>query len=135
MIETKVPQDIRKYQTKVIGPLTIRQMVCGVIAIALDILIYYFILSVIDVTIDQIIFILMLFDACIMLFTFKPNGMNMEKFIYELVMKNFIYPSRRKMITKLNPYKPPVLSEKERKQKMKEQKKNLKAHPELKAYK
>lgn len=40
MIEAKMPKDIRVYETKLIGPLTLRQTICLCVAIFVDIILY-----------------------------------------------------------------------------------------------
>ena len=40
MIEAKMPKDIRVYETKLIGPLTLRQTICLCVAIFVDIVLY-----------------------------------------------------------------------------------------------
>ena len=40
MIEVKVPKDILKYKTRLVGPFTSRQILCLGIALAFDVLFY-----------------------------------------------------------------------------------------------
>ena len=40
MVETNIPKDIRVYKTRVVGPLTLRQLICLCVAAALDGLLY-----------------------------------------------------------------------------------------------
>ena len=41
MIETKVPKDIRVYKTKIIGPLSFRQLICLIVAVIVDGFLYF----------------------------------------------------------------------------------------------
>mgnify|MGYP000886180102 CR=1 FL=1 len=135
MIERKVPKDIRKYKTKVIGPLTLRQIICIGVAIIVDFLLYFVISKFIDLSINMIIYGLILIDIPIISFTFTPLNLPMEKYLKCVLFPNFIYPTNRKEKTKLIEIEQPKLSDKEKEKRQKEVKKLLKKHPEMKAYK
>ena len=81
MIETKVPMDIRKYKSKFIGPFTTRQLICGIIAGCLDIVLYFLIVEPLGISLRPAIFLLVLVDCPILAFTIEPLGMPMETYL------------------------------------------------------
>lgn len=99
MIETKVPIDLRKYKTKVFGPFTFRQVVCGSIDIVVDALVYFIFFSSMAFSVDMIrmlIFVIMLIDTPIFAFLFEVYGLPMEQFLLNIVFRFFQYPERRR---------------------------------------
>ena len=82
MIETKVPKDVRAYKTKIIGPFTLRQIVCFVAAALFDGIIY--LLSVafgIKLNMQIVIYGLIFINMPILMFVLEPQGMPMEQFL------------------------------------------------------
>lgn len=129
MIETKVPKDISVYETKIAGPLTLRQLICLTVSVIIDYLVYVFVLDKF-VSPDYYVYIFAMIDVPILAFTFKPMGMKMEVYLKAVLKDNIVRPTKRIAINKLaNTSQNPV------KKKTKITKKILKEHPEYKAYK
>lgn len=101
MIETKIPKDIRVYKTKVIGPFTLRQTVCVILAAGVDVLLCIFFFRRMGIALDIAFPFFVLIDTPILLFTREPYGIPMEKYLVNVLWKNIVKPTRRKEITKL----------------------------------
>lgn len=101
MVETKVPKDIRKFKGKAIGPFSFRQAGCGLFAIIVDFVVYRYILKPMEVTSDTSMFIIILLAIVILAFSFEPHGMRMEVYLRNVVYKNFVFPTERKVSTNL----------------------------------
>ncbi len=134
MIETKIPKDIRSYKTKVIGPLSFRQLICSIIAIIVDAVLWFGIFSNAGVSLKATLFILIIIDTLIFAFSFDMNGMHMEVYLKEIITKNFIYPAKRRAITDLRNEKP-LMTEQEWKKHDKLLQKKFKENPEFRPYK
>lgn len=130
-VEVRVPKDIRKYKTKIIGPFTMRQLICLVCAGAVDLLAYGTILSELHLDREITFYALILVDLPILLFMTEPDGMKFEVYLKEVVFKMFFYPRYRKIKNVIVPKK----TETQKVRTKKELKKLKKQHPELKAYK
>ena len=133
MIETKVPKDIRKYKTKFIGPLTLRQSVCAAIAIVLDIIIYTFIIKPFNISQDLAFFIIFILDTIPLAFgKIDVLGMSLEQKLKYIIFNSILSPSVK--LPKDTDFKEiePNFTEKEVRQAQKELKKEIKNHPELK---
>lgn len=72
MIEAKMPKDIRVYETKLIGPLTLRQTICLCVAIFVDIVLYVTVIKPFHVNIRLVVYLIMFADVPIFAFTYKP---------------------------------------------------------------
>lgn len=98
MIEMEIPKDIRKYEAKLIGPLTTRQTVCfvGAAALALSV---FFLLDFIpqDVRYFLIILVAAPFLLC---GWYKPYGMPFEKFVQTAFITSVLAPANRKYASK-----------------------------------
>ena len=134
MLETKVPKDIRKYKTKLMGPFTWRQLICIVISLTVDILLFFLLCSMLNVPLNIFIYILIFIDVPIMAFTLEPYGIRMEKYLKNVLLTSFLYPTKRIHKTELIKQEVTTLSNKELKKKKKLYKKNLKANPEFRPY-
>ena len=135
MIETKVPKDIRSYKTKIIGNLSFRQVICIAITIIVDIILYFGILKNLNISPKILIYIIIFVDIPILVFIAEPYGMPMEVFLKTVIVKNFIWPTKRKYKTKLKDKKKITMTDKEKKIHNKEFQRKLKLYPEYKAYK
>lgn len=136
MIEAKVPKDIRSYKTKVVGPLSFRQLICFAICIAVDVLIYIFIQRANEYPMNTFLYVYVILDCLIFSFTLEPSGMPMEVYIKTVMLKNFFYPTKRRAKNEFvitNETKKP-LTNAEKKQKAKELEAKLRQHPEMKMY-
>lgn len=129
MIETKVPKDIRVYETKIIGPFSLRQAVCFLLLIFLDILIYSFVINPFSISADYAVYLLCLVDIPVAAFGFvKVMGVPLEKYLGSVIKSSFLSPTGRKLERR-------VVHEKNRKKKKKKiSGKDRKAHPEYRPY-
>ena len=127
MIETKVPKDIRVYETKIIGPFTIRQAVCFLLLVVLDILIYSFVITPLEIPADYSIYLLCLVDLPIAAFGFvKIMDAPLEKYLGMILISSVLSPSKRKAEKK-------IISQKAKKKK-KVTARERKRHPEYRAF-
>lgn len=137
MIETNVPDDIRQYKTKLVGPLTLRQLICICIAMALDLLIYAILSPFMGDSADANTFlaiVLIVIDLPIVAFTRTVQGISMEQYLKFYLIYNFMAPLHRYEKTNLCSVQPDTLTDKEKKQKEKQHKVNLQQHPNMKPY-
>lgn len=94
MIEIKIPQEINKYEAKMVGPFTFRQALCGGIAAVLSWVIYNNLKGMFDQeTIIGIIFVISCPAALIG--WIKPYGMPFEKFFVKVFFSTLISPTKR----------------------------------------
>ena len=97
MIEIEIPKDIRKYESKLIGPLTTRQTVCAVFACGISVLIYT---SLKEVPSDiRFILITIFITPFLLLGWVKPYGMKFEHFAMTTFSSYFLSPKHRKYKT------------------------------------
>lgn len=129
MIETKVPKDIRKFKGKAVGPFTLRQVICGLAAMAVDFTVYRVVLNPYDVSQDTCMFVMIAIAVLILSFSFEPYGMKMEIYVRKVLYKNFFYPNVRKTETVLT-CKPQPKSAEELAKINKEYKQRIKEEPE-----
>lgn len=95
----EIPKDIRKYEAKLIGPLTTRQAICLVPAVALAVLAY----TTLDnfLSQDVCLFIVIIIVAPFLLCGwFKPYNMPFEKFLQTVFVSVVLAPVNRKYVTK-----------------------------------
>ena len=137
MIETKVPKDVRSYKTKVIGPFSLRQLICLVIAAIVDGFAYFGTQALgIELSINMLIYGVMFIDLPILAFMIEIEGLPMEVYLKNIILKQFTAKTKRTAETRINtkaPIKP--MTKKERKEYENKQKAIQKKHPELKSYK
>lgn len=137
MVETKVPKDVRAYKTKIIGPFTMRQLICIAAAVAFD-FVLYLIVTALDVHLNMrlVIYGLVFINLPILAFMLEIQGMPLEQYLSKVALANFVKPTKRKMQNLLyEDQKKKPLTSKEKKNREK-----LIAHighknPELKAFK
>ena len=135
MIELEVPKDIRKYEAKLFGPFTTRQLICFVIACGIAFLSYNFLKELMPQ--DILVVLIIVIDLPVLLCGwFKPYGMPFEKFAKVAFTTTFVSPAIRKYVTEN------AFSDKETQDKLaetnkqKNAKKQIKSkNPELVAYK
>ena len=133
MIENRVPKDIRKLKGKAVGPFTFRQVICGIIAGAVDIEVYSKILKPLNVSDDVSIFIIVLCSMGILIFTKEVYGMKMEVFLTTVLYKNIFFPTKRKVDCDLRPNNE-KLSASDIRKINKEYQQRIKENPEWKMY-
>lgn len=94
MIQVQVPKDIRKFQTKAIGPFTLRQVVCLILGIVPAVLVAI----LVPLGIEYKILIGMIFAIPIWLCGFlKIDGATPEVYVIRLIYKYFLTSPKRKV--------------------------------------
>lgn len=98
MIEIRIPKEIRTYKEKLFFGLNLRQLVCTLIAIIINVPLYWFGKDYIgaDTASWVVIFIAM---PLFMIGYFNYNGMTFEQFIKSVIQQEIIYPQKRKYVT------------------------------------
>lgn len=132
MITTKVPKDIRKYKPKVLGNLTVRQLVCISLAAVADFLIYTLIMKPYDVSFDEIKWFVFAIDCMILAFLIEMEDMPMEKYLSKVIFERYFSPSHR--IAKNVIIEKKKRSRKKTKRSKKALKKRDRLHPEYRPY-
>lgn len=95
MIEVKVPKEIRAYREKLFFGLNLRQTICGVLAIVLNIPIYIYLRPVIG---DDLAAWIIICIAAPFFFIgfFQYNGMPFEQFALCIIRFQLLAPRKRK---------------------------------------
>lgn len=88
MIEVRIPKEIRDYKPKFLFNLTVRQVVCLVIALAICVPLYVFGVKIINDKLLQWIIFFIAAPFMLMGF-FEYNGMTFEQFIVVWFRANF----------------------------------------------
>lgn len=136
MIETKVPKDVRSYKTKILGPLTLRQVICVVVAGIFDIILYMIATSMdMKLNAEMVIYSLIFLNLPIFAFMLEVQGMTMEKYIKNVLLDSFLKPSKRKaenLLYENQKLKP--LTKKELKEREKKISSVARKNPELKPF-
>ncbi|WP_068612497.1 PrgI family protein [Paenibacillus tuaregi] len=98
MIEIRIPKEIRTYKEKLFFGLNLRQLVCTLIAIVVNVPLYWFGRDIVgpDTASWIVIFIAM---PLFMIGYFSYNGMTFEQFIKSVIQQEIIYPQKRKYVT------------------------------------
>ena len=98
MIQVEIPKDIRKYESKLVGPFTTRQTICFSIAAVIAVLLYFFIGQF--VAGDVLFFIIFVGVSPALIFGWlKPYGMTCEHFLATAFVSLVISPKYRKYRT------------------------------------
>lgn len=98
MIEIKIPKEINRYEAKFIGPFTLRQSVCLLIALPTCVVLYNALIAVAPS--DVAMFICLIPAGIAFLFGwFKPYGMKLEVFLRTVFISAFVAPTKRKYCT------------------------------------
>ena len=93
-IEIKMPNEIRKYEAKIAGPFTLRNLVCLCIFLPLGFVV--FILTKPYIGMDMAGFLVFPFGGLAWLFGwYKPYGLKFEKYMQTVFINSFIAPSKR----------------------------------------
>lgn len=94
MIEVKIPQEIRQYDAKMIGPFSFRQAICGVAAIGIAYILNRFLKGVVPQ--DALIGLIMLVCVPLALIGWvKPYGMRFEKFFVAVLFNTLLSNPKR----------------------------------------
>lgn len=97
MIETKMPKDIRSYKTKLIGPFTMRQIICVAVMAVVDFILYALVIQPFQLQAEFIIYGLIFIDVPIGAFGWiEPQGLPLEKYLKDVLLRSFIAPVKRK---------------------------------------
>lgn len=98
MIELEVPKDIRKYEAKLFGPFTTRQLICFVAACIIAFVVYKS--AILLMPQDICIFFTLIIIAPLLLCGWvKVYGMPFEKFAKVAFTTTFVSPKVRKYVT------------------------------------
>lgn len=98
MIEIRIPKEINTYEAKFIGPFTLRQSVCLLIALPICVVLYNVLKPYCPL--DTVGFVMLLPASIAYLFGwFKPYGLKFEKFLENVFISAFVAPSKRKYCT------------------------------------
>lgn len=137
MIETKVPKDIRVYETKLIGPFTARQFVCLVITGVFDVFAYSVVFKPLNLSSDFLIYAVLFVDLPLIAFGWvKPMGIPLERYLKMLIVTNFLSPRKRTAKNKIAMINvAQVMSKKQLKIHNKKVKRVLKKNPKYKPIK
>lgn len=96
MIEIEIPQDITKYESKLIGPFTTRQLICLVGLVGGCVASYKAITSILGNESPLKMIIPMIVAVPFALIGwYKPYGMYFEKFIKSIFIFTFVAPTKR----------------------------------------
>ena len=94
MIEIKIPQEINKYEAKLVGPFTTRQTLC-LIGMGLTCLVFYNVLKPL-VPVDYLYALCLIIGVPFALCGwYKPYGMHFEKFFVAVLFNTIISSSKR----------------------------------------
>ena len=99
MIEVKIPKDVRRFETKIVGPLTARQLVCGVLGIAAVLAVTFTVCLFTPSIVDKVIQAFAAVPFAIVMFA-KPYGLPFEKFFVIFLYSYVFSPSSRKYVSK-----------------------------------
>ena len=136
MIELEIPKDIRRYEAKLFGPFTTRQLICFAIASVIAFAVYSLLKEQIT-NIDVLICIIIILDLPFILCGWvKPYGMHFEQFASVAFGTTFLSPTARKYVIE-NPYSDKLAEDKKEKDTREKRAKNQKKSKDkaLKAYK
>lgn len=99
MIDIKIPREIKSYKEKIYFGLDLRQLICVIIAIAINVPLYWYGRKVLgdDITSWVIIFV----SLPLMSIGFvNYNGMQFEEIIVAVLNNNYLKTTKRKYKTK-----------------------------------
>lgn len=98
MIEIRIPKEIRTYKEKLFFGLNLRQLICTVIAIVINVPLYWYGKDMIGPDAASWVVILIAIPL-FMIGYFNYNGMTFEQFIKSVIQFEVIYPQKRKYKT------------------------------------
>lgn len=94
MIEIRIPKEIRTYKEKLFFGMNLRQTICTVIVLGINVPLYYFGRQYLGDDLTSWIVLL----TSLPLFSigfFGYNGMTLEQFIIAIIQSELIYPKKR----------------------------------------
>lgn len=98
MIEIRIPKEIRTYKEKLFFGLNLRQLIWTIIAIIINVPLYWFGREYVGADTASWIVILIAMPL-FMIGYFNYNGMTFEQFLKSVIQQEIIYPQRRKYMT------------------------------------
>lgn len=98
MIEIRIPKEIRTYKEKLFFGLNLRQLICTIIALVVNVPLYWFGRNIVGADSASWIVILIAMPL-FMIGYFNYNGMTFEQFIKSVIQQELIYPQKRKYVT------------------------------------
>lgn len=108
MIEVPMTDDIRKYQPKILGPFTLRQLICVILAAVAAIPLWGLINLEIS---DKVLVLCAIVFPIIACGWIKMDGLPFEKLIFRMIYFYCLTPKKRKYVTE-NTYKQALLKNK-----------------------
>lgn len=97
MIDGKMPKDIRVYKTKIIGPLTGRQILLVLLLLIIDLILYRYVVGPLSLPREAVIYGLILIDIPIAAFGWiEPQGMPLERYLKDVLIRYLMVPTCRK---------------------------------------
>lgn len=93
-IEIKIPKEINEYKPKSFFGLTSRQFICSVLAVCINVPLYFFGRKYLGDEIMSWIILFIAFPLGLIAF-FKYNGMNFESFILQYIKTNILTSPKR----------------------------------------
>ena len=99
MLEMKIPKDVRRYETKFIGPLTGRQLILASVAVSAVLVVTFLINPMLPADLGRVVQVLVAAPFICAMF-FKPYGMPLEKFAVIFLYSYLLSPPIRKYSNK-----------------------------------
>lgn len=96
-LTSNIPKDIRKYDSKFLGPLTFRQTICVGIGTITGGGAFYLFKDILGTT--NASFMIFIMIALCMTFTLKPYGMKFEQYLFNFMKDNVLSATKRKYST------------------------------------
>lgn len=129
MIEVQIPKDIRKYEAKLVGPFTLRQLIAFIVGCVIAYFTYK-VMSSLNLKEHAVPMCMLLASPALAMGYVKPYGMPMERFLQTAFITTVLAPAERKYKTK-NTFKYAAIKQKA--QSKKEYQKRLKKDKKLTA--
>lgn len=94
MIEIRIPKEIRTYKEKLFFGLNLRQLICTIVTLIINVPLYWYGRKYIG---DDAISWIVIFTSMplFLIGFFNYNGLNFEQFIIAFIESEFIYPKKR----------------------------------------
>jgi hypothetical protein len=98
MIEVRIQKEIRTYKEKLFFGLTLRQLLCTIIAFAINIPLYWYGRDIVGADTASWVAILIAMPIFLIGY-FNYNGMTFEQFLKTVIQQELVYPQKRKYQT------------------------------------
>lgn len=139
MYRARIPKDIRKYKTKVVGPLTGRQAACAAVIVCVDLVIYAM-FRLLGWGMSFLFYAVLIADIPVAAFAFDIDGVPMEMFIRDVLIWSLSRPKERTASFTMSDDEvmkiPSEMNETPKEEKKREKKMNdiVKNRPDLRPY-